>query len=117
MTQKLAYSIEEASAALGLGKTTVYNLINSKELKAVRVGGRTLVPVSAVRALIESGTSVTPSPKYVNSTPKKNAWTKQQEADLTEMHARGVSVEEISSVLGRSKAAVYQRLRVIRLSS
>ena len=42
MTQ-LSLSIEEARAATGLGRTKLYQLINSGELKARKIGKRTII--------------------------------------------------------------------------
>ncbi|WP_324076313.1 MAG: helix-turn-helix domain-containing protein [Erythrobacter sp.] len=50
--QKLAFSIREACAASSLGKTTLYTHINSGRLKAIRVGGRTLIPAESLYALV-----------------------------------------------------------------
>jgi excisionase family DNA binding protein len=49
---KIAYSIKEACHASSLGRTTIYNHIAEKRLRAVRVGGRTLIPVESLYALI-----------------------------------------------------------------
>lgn len=49
---KLAYSIKEACQASSLGRTTIYSHIASKRLKAVRLGGRTLIPADSLHALI-----------------------------------------------------------------
>jgi excisionase family DNA binding protein len=49
---KIAYSIKEACHASSLGRTTIYNHIAEKRLKAVRVGGRTLIPAESLCALI-----------------------------------------------------------------
>jgi excisionase family DNA binding protein len=49
---KLAFSIREACAASSLGKTTLYSHINSGRLKAIRVGGRTLIPSESLHALL-----------------------------------------------------------------
>lgn len=51
-TPKIAYSIVEACRASSLGRTTLYAHIASGRLKAVRVGGRTLIPADSLRALI-----------------------------------------------------------------
>ncbi len=40
---QLSLSIEEAKAATGLGRTKLYQLINSGELKAKKIGKRTIV--------------------------------------------------------------------------
>jgi excisionase family DNA binding protein len=44
--------VDDAAAALGLGRSTVYKLIGSGELFTVRVGARRLVPEAAVDAYI-----------------------------------------------------------------
>ncbi len=49
---KLAYSIREASTASSLGRTSLYGHIAAGRLKAVRVGGRTVIPAESLRALI-----------------------------------------------------------------
>ena len=49
---KIAYSIKEACKASSLGRTTVYSHIASGRLRAVRIGGRTVIPAEALHALI-----------------------------------------------------------------
>ena len=44
MTPRLAMTVREAAAALGVGRDAVYNAINRGELRAVRFGGTLLVP-------------------------------------------------------------------------
>lgn len=51
-TQKIAYSIKEACQASSLGRTTIYSHIAAQRLKAVRVGGRTLIPAESLHALV-----------------------------------------------------------------
>lgn len=51
-TPKIAYSIREACHATSLGRTTIFNYIATGRLRATRVGGRTLIPVEALHALI-----------------------------------------------------------------
>jgi len=50
--EKIAYSIKEACRASSLGRTTLYAHISAHRLKAVRVGGRTLIPADSLHALI-----------------------------------------------------------------
>jgi len=54
---KIGYSIREAVAATSLGRTTIYKMLADPAcpLKAVRVGGRTIIPAEALHALIEGG--------------------------------------------------------------
>ena len=49
---KIAYSIREACKASSLGRTTLYAHIAAKRLKAVRIGGRTVIPAESLHALI-----------------------------------------------------------------
>ena len=50
--EKLAYSIKEAAKVSSLGRTTLYAHIAAKRLKAVRIGGRTVIPAESLHALI-----------------------------------------------------------------
>ena len=49
---KLAYSIKEACRASSLGRTTLYAHIAAKRLRAVRIGGRTVIPADSLHALV-----------------------------------------------------------------
>ncbi|BDW81040.1 hypothetical protein MACH24_04780 [Erythrobacter sp. Dej080120_24] len=49
---KLAYSIREVCEATSLSRTTVYAHISSGRLKAIRVGGRTIIPSESLLKLI-----------------------------------------------------------------
>jgi excisionase family DNA binding protein len=49
---KLAFSIREACAVSSLGRTTLYSHIAAGRLKAIRVGGRTLIPADSLHALV-----------------------------------------------------------------
>jgi excisionase family DNA binding protein len=48
---KLAYSIKEACRVTSLSRSSIYRSI-AAGLKTTRVGGRTLIPAAALRALI-----------------------------------------------------------------
>lgn len=45
-------SIKEASRLLGLGRSTIYVLINEGRLQTRRIGRRTLIPRTAIEALL-----------------------------------------------------------------
>ena len=49
---KLGFSIREACHASSLGRSTIYSHIAAGRLRAVRVGGRTIIPAEALHALI-----------------------------------------------------------------
>ena len=48
----LAYSIKDACSASSLGRTTLYSHIAAGRLKAIRVGGRTVIPADSLQALL-----------------------------------------------------------------
>lgn len=51
-SRPLAYSLKDACAVSSLGRTTLYTHINSGRLKAIRVGGRTLIPAESLHTLL-----------------------------------------------------------------
>lgn len=46
------YSVEEAAAILGISRTTAYECVKSKELPALRLRGRIVVPAAALESLL-----------------------------------------------------------------
>jgi excisionase family DNA binding protein len=48
----LCLRVEDAARALGIGRSTVYDLIRSGRLRSIKIGRRRLVPRDAVEALI-----------------------------------------------------------------
>ena len=51
---QLSYSIDETSAALGIGRTKVYELINSGKLKARKIGKRTIILKEDLEAFLQN---------------------------------------------------------------
>lgn len=49
---KLAYSVEEAGAALGVGRSTIFELLKDERLKRVKIGSKTVIPRSSLLALL-----------------------------------------------------------------
>ena len=54
----IAVSINDAARALGLGRTSIYSLINERKLEARKLGRRTLVTTESIRALIDGATVI-----------------------------------------------------------
>lgn len=50
---KISYTINEASAACGISRTTIYGLIKAGELVTAKIGARTLIARADLEALIE----------------------------------------------------------------
>ncbi len=54
MTDIIARTIADAARVSGLGRTTLYNLIGSGKIEAVKAGGKTLVLDKSLRGYVES---------------------------------------------------------------
>ncbi len=52
---RLAVTVREAAALLGVGRDAVYNAINRGELRAVRFGGTPLVPRRELDRILNVG--------------------------------------------------------------
>ena len=52
---KIAYRIDEAVKASGLGRTFLYERIASGELKSIKVGGRRLILRNDLVAFLQAG--------------------------------------------------------------
>ena len=52
--EPLAVSINDTAKALGLGRTSIYELIKDGRLDAFKLGRRTLVRVESIRRLVEA---------------------------------------------------------------
>lgn len=50
-------SIPEAQRALGIGRSTAYRLIENGSLETVKIGRRTLIKMSSIRALAGEATN------------------------------------------------------------
>lgn len=52
--EQLAISINDAAKALGVGRSSVYNLIKSGRLEALKVGRRTLLTMASIKRLTQT---------------------------------------------------------------
>lgn len=54
MTQvvPVSYNINDAAAALGLSRRTIYNLIDAGQIRKVKIGRRSLIPATDILALM-----------------------------------------------------------------
>jgi excisionase family DNA binding protein len=49
---RLAYSVEEVRRALGIGRSTIHDLMAMGRIRSVKAGRRTLIPAAAVEAYL-----------------------------------------------------------------
>ena len=52
---KLAYSVHEAAAVLGLSASSIWKWISLGQLKVVRLGGRTLITADELNRVLTTG--------------------------------------------------------------
>lgn len=52
-----ALSVQETAEAVGISRATVYRLIGRKKLATVKIGARTVIPVSEIDTLLSRATS------------------------------------------------------------
>lgn len=50
-----AYNVNEAAAAYRLSRSTLYKLMAAGKLRTVKIGGRRLIPVDSIEALLAGG--------------------------------------------------------------
>ena len=50
---KIAYTVPEAMAAIGIGRTFLYRLAAEGKIELRKVGSRTLIPAASLQRLIE----------------------------------------------------------------
>lgn len=55
LTDKICYTINEATAASGLGRTKLYELINAGELPLIKIGARSLIRRKDLEAMLDRG--------------------------------------------------------------
>lgn len=51
----LSYSIPDAARAIGVGRSTIYQLLNDGRLQSVHVGKRRLILADSLKALVQAG--------------------------------------------------------------
>ncbi|SFM99623.1 excisionase family DNA-binding protein [Methylobacterium pseudosasicola] len=53
-TEKLCFTLTEACFSTGLGRSTIYQLVKDKKLRAIKAGNRTLIPADSLRSYLAS---------------------------------------------------------------
>ena len=48
----MLFSVDQAAAVLGIGRTNVYALMRDGKLRSVKVGGRRLIPRTALETFV-----------------------------------------------------------------
>ena len=54
MIEPLAVPISEAASILGIGRSTLYKLFELQELERVKIGRRSVVPISSLKSYLAS---------------------------------------------------------------
>lgn len=51
--EEIAYSVNRTAKALGVGRSTIYKLIKTGQIDAIKIGTRTLITTASVARLVE----------------------------------------------------------------
>ena len=57
--EPITVSVAQARTMSGLGNSTIYELLRAGKIRSTQIGGRRLVFVDSLRALLESGAAST----------------------------------------------------------
>lgn len=72
--KRLTITIDEAASRLGICRNSAYEAAKRGELPTIRLGGRILVPVAALQAMLESaGKTARPSASKAGLTVRSRA--------------------------------------------
>jgi excisionase family DNA binding protein len=52
--ETFAFSINDACAAIGIGRTKLYSLISDGKLDARAIGGRTVIPAASLQKFVST---------------------------------------------------------------
>jgi excisionase family DNA binding protein len=61
MAERKLYPIEETAGVLGVGRTTVYGLVDKGELRLVHIGRRGLITADSLDAYVERLSTAQPA--------------------------------------------------------
>lgn len=53
MSEKLGYTMEEAAAQLGAGRSTMFKLVAAGNIESVKIGRQRIIPADALREFLE----------------------------------------------------------------
>ncbi|MBP0493992.1 hypothetical protein [Roseomonas indoligenes] len=51
--EKIAFTVAEAVASTGIGRTRIFELIKEGQLEARKLGSKTLIPAPSLRSLVD----------------------------------------------------------------
>ena len=54
-SEKLAYSVNEAADAISIGRSKLYQLIQSGDVETRKIGKRTVIPAASLQRLLDLG--------------------------------------------------------------
>ncbi|MBW6523282.1 AlpA family phage regulatory protein [Sphingomonas sp. RHCKR47] len=94
-------SVDTAATMLGMSRPTVYKLLNSGALHAVKSGGRTLIPTQALRDYAETLSSYVPAAQNGRKVKRVAPALAAPVAD------RMLRIEAVMARTGLGKSSIY----------
>lgn len=102
-TDTILVSMKKAAELLSLGRGTLYKLLNSGELRAVKSGGRTLIPAQVLRDYADSLSSYLPRAKAGEATTPPPA------VDAVPVARRMLNLNQVMKRTGLARREVFKR--------
>lgn len=56
-TERLTLSVPVAAAMVGIGRSTLYELVRSGDVRSVRLGKRIVIPITVIEAVLRGETA------------------------------------------------------------
>jgi len=79
MTGRLTVSVPEAAKLLGLSRSSTYEAVRRGDLPSIRVGGRVLIPIQRLEALINSEASDESEASYASQDSDRQERSRSRE--------------------------------------
>lgn len=102
--EPLLLSVNDAATMLGMSRPTLYKLLSSGALRAVKSGGRTMIPTQALREYVDAL-----PPFTVPATAVKEAASTPAPPSTTDTSSPLLPLREVMKRTGLPRNAVYTR--------
>ncbi len=76
MENKLLLSAEEAASRLGVGRTTIFELLAAGDLQSLKIGRRRLIPVAALAAFVQRMSTAEPADQLMPTDGRRSNATR-----------------------------------------
>ena len=95
LRSRLTITVDEAAAALGLGRTATYDAVRRGEIPSVRLGRRVLIPTGPLLEMLGAGSDSTEDPVVEDDERPRNRRYDADQAGAEPDERSGAQVVEL----------------------